>query len=71
VGAGVHFVQLLVLGSMIGYFAQEQLHPKLISDLSLSLVTQIPRFAPAGILPVGLLEIPASAASTAGSRARC
>jgi hypothetical protein len=58
VGAGIHFVQLLVLGSMIGYFAQEQLHPKLISDLSLNLVTQIFRFAPRGILPGGLLEIP-------------
>ena len=58
VGAGVHFVQLLVLGSMIGYFAQEQLHPKLISDLSFGLLTQILRFAPGGILPGGLLEIP-------------
>lgn len=57
-GAGIHFVQLLVLGSMIGSFAQEQLHPKLISDLSLGLVTQIFRFAPTGILPGGLLEVP-------------
>lgn len=57
VGAGIHFVQLLVLGSMIGHFVYQKLHPKIINDLAMGLIMQILRFAPTGILPGNVLEV--------------
>ena len=59
-GYGIHWVQLLFLGSLVGPFLNDgPFHPKLINDLTInpSLIKQILRYAPRGLLPVGVLEI--------------
>ena len=55
VGAGIHFIQLLVLGSFIGDV--ETLHPKIINDLCSNLIRQILLYAPAGMIPGNYVEI--------------
>ena len=51
VGGGLHVVQLLVLGAFAGSFALEKFHPKIINDFSLSLVLEILKYAPKGMVP--------------------
>jgi len=55
IGAGIHFIQLLVLGSFIGDV--EALHPKIINDLCSNLIRQILHYAPAGIVPGNFVEL--------------
>lgn len=50
-------MQLLVLGSLAGNFLSEKLHPKIINDLSMSLLTYILRYAPKGMVPGNNVEI--------------
>ena len=55
IGAGIHIIQLLVLGSFIGDV--EALHPKIINDLCSNLIRQILLYAPAGIIPGNFVEL--------------
>ena len=55
VGAGMHVIQLLVLGSFIGDV--DTLHPKIINDLCSNLIKQILLYAPAGMIPGNYVEI--------------
>ena len=55
VGAGIHIIQLLVLGSFIGDV--ETLHPKIINDLCSNLIKQILVYAPAGMIPGNYIEV--------------
>jgi hypothetical protein len=57
VGVGIHFVQLLLLGSLIGDFAVNKLHPKILSDLSRGLLRQILLNAPPGVTPGNSIDI--------------
>ena len=57
VGAGIHFVQLLVLGSLMGEFALDKLHPKIINDLSTGIIREILVYAPRGITPGNFVEL--------------
>ena len=57
IGAGIHVIQLLVLGSLAGNFITEKLHPKIINDLSMALLSHILRYAPGGMLPGNHVEI--------------
>jgi hypothetical protein len=55
IGAGIHIIQLLVLGSFIGDV--EALHPKIINDLCSNLIRQILLYAPAGVIPGNFVEL--------------
>ena len=57
VGGGLHVVQLLVLGAFAGSFALEKFHPKIINDFSLSLVLEILKYAPKGMVPGNTVEV--------------
>ena len=57
VGVGIHFVQLLVLGSLMGDFSLEKLHPKIINDLCKNIIKEILVYAPRGITPGNYVEL--------------
>ena len=57
IGAGIHVVQLLVLGSLIGEFLYDKLHPKIINNLSASILERILLYAPKGIVPGDFIDI--------------
>ena len=55
IGGGLHVIQLLLLGSLVGDVSA--LHPKIISELSVNLFRQILSYAPAGIVPGNFVEL--------------
>lgn len=55
IGAGIHVMQLLVLGSFVGDV--EALHPKIINDLCCNLIRHILLYAPAGMVPGNFVEL--------------
>ncbi len=55
IGAGIHVIQLLVLGSFIGDV--EALHPKIINDLCGNLIKQVLLYAPAGMIPGNYVDL--------------
>ena len=55
IGGGLHMIQLLLLGSLVGDVSA--LHPQIISELCLSLFRQILSYAPAGVVPGNFVEL--------------
>jgi len=55
IGGGLHMTQLLLLGSLVGDVSA--LHPKIISELCVSLFKQILSYAPAGLVPGDYVEL--------------
>jgi hypothetical protein len=58
VGIGFHAIQLLILGSLVGPFATSKIHPKILSDLSCSLVRQILINSPEGAVTSDTVYVP-------------
>ena len=57
VGVGVHWVQLLLLGSLIGNSIGRMLHPQIIFDLAANMVREILLKAPRAATPTRRVEI--------------
>jgi hypothetical protein len=57
VGAGMHVVQLLLIGSLVGEFLYDKLHPKIINNLATSILERILLYAPRGIVPGNFVDI--------------
>ena len=55
IGGGLHVIQLLMLGSLLGDVSA--LHPKMISGLCMSLLRQLLSYAPAGVVPGNFCEL--------------
>ena len=58
VGVGFHPIQLLLLGSLVGPFAMNRVHPKIINDLTRTLIRQILVNAPAAAVPDSIIHVP-------------
>ena len=55
IGGGIHMIQLLLLGSLVGDVTA--LHPKVVSELCVSLFRQILSYAPSGMVPGNFVEL--------------
>ena len=55
IGGGIHVIQLLLLGSLVGDVSS--LHPQIISELCMNLMKQLLTYAPAGMVPGNFVEV--------------